>query len=101
MKTNTGIKTRSAKVNANGGAETAVTPKTDPAPSNWAGRVPQLKPGIYDDGLPLHQVEYLCCKMMLKPNHFTSRKSLFAFGKVLKGPAKECGVEFSTKGYSD
>src|SRR5436189_5438156 len=39
--------------------------------SSWAGRVPQVKPGTYADGLPFHQVEYLCCKMMLRPNHFT------------------------------
>ena len=49
-------------------------PKVTPS---WAGRVPEVKPGIYADGLPIHQVEYLCCKMMLRPNHFTSRDSLF------------------------
>ena len=71
-------------------------PKVIPS---WAGRVPQIKPGTYVDGLPFHQVEYLCCKMMLRPNHFVSRDSLFSFGDVLKGPAKECGVGFSTKGF--
>jgi hypothetical protein len=55
--------------------------------------------GIYSDGLPFHQVEYLCCKMMLRPNHFTSRESLFSFGKVMQKAAKECGVGFSSKGF--
>jgi hypothetical protein len=81
-------------------------PRTEPKPKtppvvtpSWAGRVPQIKPGIYSDGLPLHQVEYLCCKMMLRPNHFTSRESLFSFGKVIQAAAKECGVDFSSKGF--
>jgi len=67
--------------------------------SSWAGRVPQLKPGLYDDGLPIHEIEYLCCKMMLRPNHFTSRESLFSFGKIVQLAAKECGVGFSAKGF--
>jgi hypothetical protein len=75
-------------------------PKTEPpASTSWAGHVPQIKPGTYADGLPFHQVEYLCCKMMLKPNHFVSRESLFSFADVLKGPAKEHGVDFSSKGF--
>jgi len=71
-------------------------PKVTPS---WVGRIPQVKPGVYDDGLPFHQVNYLSCKMMLRPNHFTSRDSLFSFGDVLKRPAKECGVGFSSKGF--
>ncbi len=70
-----------------------------PVTPSWVGRVPLVKPGVYDDGLPFHEVTYLSCKMMLRPNHFTSRESLFSFGDVLKGPAKKCGVGFSTKGF--
>jgi len=66
---------------------------------SWAGRVPQLKPGLYSDGLPIHEIEYLCCKMMLRPNHFTSRESLFSFGKFVQRAAKECGVGFTSKGF--
>ena len=58
---------------------------------NWAGRVPRLKPGKYADGMPLHQVEYLSCKLILRPNRFTSRQSLFKFAKVLRAPADQCG----------
>jgi hypothetical protein len=63
------------------------------------GRVPQLKPGHYADGMPLHQVQYLCCKLILKPNKFHSRQSLFDFGKVMKEPAREHGVKFSVAGF--
>jgi hypothetical protein len=76
---------------------TAPVPKIPPVPTSWAGRVPQMKPGIYEDGLPFNQVTYLACKMMLKPNHFDSRKSLFAFSDVVKEAAKETGVKFATK----
>jgi hypothetical protein len=69
--------------------------------TSWAGRVPLLKPGRYADGLPIHQVQYLCCKLMLRPNHFTSRKSLFEFAKVMREPAAEHGVALSTKPFVD
>src|SRR6476619_6013468 len=96
MTTSSVVRTRDITLRA----KIAPQPKTKPSiKPSWAGRVPQIKPGVYEDGLPFHQVEYLCCKMMLRPNHFTSRDSLFAFKNVLKGPAKECGVGFSSKGF--
>ena len=64
-------------------------------------RLPDLQPGKYSDGLPLDEVKYLECKIILRPNHFTSRQSLFDFGKVLRRPAKESGVGFDTKGFAD
>jgi hypothetical protein len=79
-----------------------VAPKARPqSPTSWAGRVPQIKPGRYADGLPFHQVQYLCCKLMLRPNHFTSRKSLFEFAKVMKKPAQEHDVALSTQEFQD
>jgi len=78
----------------------AVKDKPKPTTS-WAGRVPLLKPGRYADGLPIHEAEYLCCKLMLKPNHFTSRKSLFEFAKVMRGPAKEHGVSLATAEFAE
>jgi len=80
---------------AQNGGQAKATPVV---PTSWAGRVPQMKQGIYEDGLPFNEVTYLACKMMLKPNHFDSRKSLFAFGDVVEKAAKECGVKFTTKG---
>src|SRR5215510_10688645 len=67
--------------------------------TSWVGRIPQLKPGQYADGLPLDEVHYLCCKLILRPHHFTSRKSLFKFADVMQGPAREHDVYLSTKGY--
>src|SRR5262245_5394556 len=64
-------------------------------------RVPPLKPGKYADGLPLHEVQYLECKLILRPNHFTSRKSLFDFAKVMKKPASAHDVRFSTEEFED
>ena len=70
----------------------AVTP-------SWVGRVPQLKPGQYADGMPIHSPEYICCKLILRPNKFHSRESFFDFGKVFKEPAKEHGVKYTTEGF--
>ncbi len=70
----------------------AVTP-------SWVGRVPQLKPGQYADGMPIHSPEYICCKLILRPNKFHSRESFFDFGKVFREPAKEHGVKYTTEGF--
>jgi hypothetical protein len=59
-----------------------------------SGRVPAIKPGKYADGLPLHEVQYLESKIILRPNGFTSRKSLVDFGKLLRRPARQAGVGF-------
>src|SRR5262245_28904300 len=69
-------------------------------PIGRARRIPELKPGKYSDGLPLDEVQYLECKLILKPNHFTSREGLFDFGKVLRRPAREHGIDFDTKGFA-
>jgi hypothetical protein len=85
---------------APGRSKTApVVPKREPVTPSWVGRVPLLKPGQYKDGLPIHNVEYLCCKLLLRPNRFVSRQSLFDFGKVMRAPAKQHGVGFSVAGY--
>jgi hypothetical protein len=76
--------------------DTTPFPKSTPS---WVGRVPQLKPGTYADGMPFHQVQYLCCKLILRPNRFVSRESLFDFGKVMRKPAKQHGVKFSVAGF--
>ena len=70
-------------------------------PKEMVKRVPDLKPGTYSDGLPLHEVQYLQCKLILRPNKFTSRKRLFDFAKVLRGPAAEHKVNFSTEPFND
>jgi len=63
--------------------------------------VPEVKPGRYADGIPYPEIEYAACKLILRPNHFVSRKSLFDFAKVLRSPAEKHGVRFSTDEYID
>src|SRR4029453_17311195 len=64
-------------------------------------RIPIVKPGRYADGLPLNEIQYLECKLILRPNHFTSRKSLFDFAKVMRRPAAETNVDFSSDEFVD
>jgi hypothetical protein len=81
--------------------ELEVSDRGKAEPAGRARRVPELKPGKYSDGLPLDEVKYLECKIILKPNHFSSRESLFDFGKLMRRPAKESGVGLDTKGFAD
>lgn len=64
----------------------------------WAGKVPRVQPGKYKDGLPFREIEYLCCKLILKPDRFISRESMFGFNKVLKETASRTGVKFDKFG---
>src|SRR6516225_3628056 len=77
----------------------ALNKARQPITESWVGRVPQLKPGTYADGMPIHSPEYICCKLILRPNKFHSRQSFFDFGKVFKEPAKKHGVKFSAGGF--
>jgi hypothetical protein len=69
--------------------------RVPPTPQPWSALVPQLKPGTYADGMPLDEVQYLSCKLLLRPNHFVSRESLFDFAKLLKDPARKTDAKFS------
>ena len=75
------------------------TPAKESLTPSWVGRVPQLRPAQYVDGMPIHSPEYICCKLILRPNKFHSRESFFEFGKVFKDPAKEHGVKYSVAGF--
>jgi hypothetical protein len=66
-----------------------------------ARRVPDIKPGRYRDGMPYNEVQYLEAKLILRPNHFTSRKSLFDFAKVMRRPADAAEVDFNPDGFAD
>jgi hypothetical protein len=59
-------------------------------------RVADLKPGQYTDGSPLDDIQYLECKLILKPDRFTSPKGFKEYGKLVAQAAKECGVAFDT-----
>ena len=56
------------------------------------------KPGQYSDGHPLDEVQYLECKLILKPDRFTAAKAFLDFGKLVAKTAKEFGVGFANKG---
>jgi hypothetical protein len=73
--------------------------KAAKAMHNW--RIPEVKPSRYADGLPLNEIQYLECKIILRPNHFVSRKSFFDFAKVIRRPADAAGVELRTFGPAD
>jgi hypothetical protein len=70
-----------------------------PVSESWVGRVPHLRPGTYADGLPLHDLNYICFKMILRPNRFDSRDSLFEFTDAMEEPAEQAGVTLTTKGF--
>src|SRR5215475_12356601 len=57
-----------------------------------AALVPILKQGEYSDGSPLDEVHYLECKLILKPDRFTSAEVFFEYGKLVTRTAKEFGI---------
>jgi hypothetical protein len=61
-------------------------------------RVPDLKRGQYSDGHPLDDVQYLECKLILKPDRFTSAQGFFDYGKLVAQTAKQFGIDFVKKG---
>lgn len=52
--------------------------------------------GAYSDGHALDVVQFLECKIILKPDRFTSLQSFFDFGKIVAKVAKDADVGFST-----
>jgi hypothetical protein len=68
--------------------------KNEPQPS----RVENLKQGHYSDGHPLDEVQYLECKLILKPDRFTAAKVFFEYGKLVARTAKEFSIGFINKG---
>jgi hypothetical protein len=68
--------------------------KHDSRPSH----ISDLKQGQYSDGGPLDVVQYLECKLILKPDRFTSAKVFFEYGKLVARTAKEFGIDFIDKG---
>ncbi|HSG23975.1 MAG TPA: hypothetical protein VLA64_13575 [Azonexus sp.] len=62
---------------------------------NQPRRVPDLQPGAYSDGRPLDDVQYLQCKVILKPDRFTSAASFREFGDLVLRTADELRIGFS------
>jgi hypothetical protein len=66
--------------------------KDDPPPQ----LIPDLHPGKYSDGHPLDDVHYLECKIILKPDRFTSRQGFVEFAKLARRAALSADVDLST-----
>ena len=66
--------------------------KDDPSPQ----LIPDLHPGKYSDGHPLDDVHYLECKIILKPDRFTSRQGFVEFAKLARRAASSADVDLST-----
>src|ERR1700722_2156016 len=58
---------------------------------------PVAEPGQYSDGHPLDEVQYLECKLILKPDRFTAAKVFLDYGKLVAKTAKEFGVGLANK----
>ena len=61
-------------------------------------RVADLMQGQYSDGHPLDEVQYLECKLILKPDRFTAAKVFFEYGDLVARTAKKFGINFLTQG---
>jgi hypothetical protein len=68
---------------------------------SWQRHTPDLKKGKYSDGHPLHELQYLETKIILKGDRFTSAESFNQFAKVVKRAAENADVDFSRKGFKD
>jgi hypothetical protein len=60
--------------------------------------VADIKQARYSDGHPLDDVQYLECKLILKPDRFTAAKVFLDYGKLVARTANEFGVGFANKG---
>jgi hypothetical protein len=58
--------------------------------------VPELKQGHYSDGHPLDGVHYLECKIILKPDRFTSKQGFLDFARIVKHAAEKADIDLST-----
>src|SRR3954469_10402369 len=57
-------------------------------------QVPDLQQRHYSDGQPFDEIRYLECKIILKPDGFTSVQSFYDFGKLVRGTAKDLKIGF-------
>jgi hypothetical protein len=61
------------------------------------GAVPELKPRAYPDGSPIHQLQYLQVKLLLRGDHFRSSDDLRRFSRVVAQAADNTEVDFATR----
>ena len=63
-----------------------------------SSRIADFKQGQYSDGSPLDEVQYLECKLILKPDRFTAAKVFLEYGKLVAQTAKQFGIDYIDKG---
>jgi hypothetical protein len=80
------------------GAKATVSSKKHPDQTKPKARgLADLK-GAYSDGHPLDQIEYLECKLILKPDGFTTAKSFLEYGALVGKTAKQLGISLNNRG---
>jgi hypothetical protein len=57
---------------------------------------PEIEKGHYSDGHPLDDAHYLECKIILKPDRFTSKQGFIDFAKIVKHLAEKADIDLST-----
>ena len=62
-------------------------------------RVPELKKSKYSDGHPLHELQYLEAKVILKGDRFGSVDDFQEFARLVKQAAANADIDFSRKGF--
>jgi hypothetical protein len=80
-------------------SQVAQSPPANPPPREDLRPKPQrVQAGTYSDGLPFDRVHYVQCKMILKPDRFTSAHSLLEYGDLMRKTAKAFGIELLSEG---
>jgi hypothetical protein len=67
-----------------------------PAHESRPEGVPPLRAGHYSDGHPLDDVHYLECKVILKPDRFSSKQGFKDFADLARRAAEKTDVDLST-----
>ncbi|WP_395664840.1 hypothetical protein [Methylocella sp.] len=57
----------------------------------------ELAAGAYSDGHPLDDVQYLECKLILKPDRFTSAETFLEYGALVSQTAREFGISLDDR----
>ena len=63
-----------------------------------SSRIADFKQGHYSDGHPLDEVQFLECKLILKPDRFTAAKVFLEYGKLVAQTAQQFGIDYIDKG---
>jgi hypothetical protein len=63
--------------------------------------IPEIQDRFYSDGVPLHQLQYLQVKVILKGDRFVSSRSLRDFSQFVGQAAAQADVAFDTRGFED